>query len=334
MGVTCILYTHDLLYCGRTIFIRITINDRPLYALQQCFGLQMPYFRMLCPAGDGQYTAAASFTLPSRVIIYLFQTLRPNWSFRRWETLTFVVARLELCLRSPLVTYRPMRSIEQKMGNFSNVAIKTNSVGLCNKVNVSRSQCGLCNERRPFDIPQPPSRPPWASETWSRYETATTWQSVCIHPTRRRRRRNVGEKWQPMRYREVARPGHAATAHGWGGVGCELQAALICCSEWVDSPSGSLYTYTRNGQRRVIIHRRIQDFVRGGQGPLGPRGGGGQGPLPPPWIRAWLFGGAIICGEGGGQGPLAPPPWIRACYNGHWPCPDPRSWTFPGNSLI
>ena len=45
----------------------------------------------------------------------------------------------------------------------------------------------------------------------------------------------------------------------------------------------------------VVVHRRIQDFVRGGQCPLGPPesapdylgeqffvGGGGKAPLPPP----------------------------------------------------
>ena len=58
------------------------------------------------------------------------------------------------------------------------------------------------------------------------------------------------------------------------------------------------------------MHRRIQDFVRGGQGPLGPRGGGGKALL----ARASLFGGAIFCGEGGGGGGARPP----------WPPPDPR----------
>ena len=55
----------------------------------------------------------------------------------------------------------------------------------------------------------------------------------------------------------------------------------------------------------VMMHRRIQDFVRGGggQGPLGPRGGG-KALL----ARASLFGGAIFCGEGrGAKAPLAPP---------------------------
>ena len=42
-------------------------------------------------------------------------------------------------------------------------------------------------------------------------------------------------------------------------------------------------------------------------------GGGGKALL----ARASLFGGAIFCGEGGGgQGPLAPP-WIRACTYTH-----------------
>ena len=56
-------------------------------------------------------------------------------------------------------------------------------------------------------------------------------------------------------------------------------------------------------QKESCRHRRVQDFVRGGQGPLDPRG------AKRAWIRAWLFGGAIFCGEvGGGQGPRWPPP--------------------------
>ena len=58
------------------------------------------------------------------------------------------------------------------------------------------------------------------------------------------------------------------------------------------------------------VHRRIQDFVRGGgQGPLGPRGGGGgQGPLGPPGSAPDYLGEQYFVGRGGGQGPLAPPP--------------------------
>ena len=57
------------------------------------------------------------------------------------------------------------------------------------------------------------------------------------------------------------------------------------------------------------MHRRIQDFVRGGggQGPLGPRGGGGgQGPLGPPGSAPDYLGEQYFVG--GGQGPLGPPP--------------------------
>ena len=69
------------------------------------------------------------------------------------------------------------------------------------------------------------------------------------------------------------------------------------------------------------MHRRIQDFVRGGGGairPSWPPGGGARPSWPPGGggkallARASLFGGAIFCGEGGGKAPLAPPP------------PDPR----------
>ena len=66
----------------------------------------------------------------------------------------------------------------------------------------------------------------------------------------------------------------------------------------------------------VYDHRRIQDFVSGGgggQGPLGPPGGGGDKALVAPWIRAWLFGGAIFVGGGGPRPPW--PPWIRAWWS-------------------
>ena len=53
-------------------------------------------------------------------------------------------------------------------------------------------------------------------------------------------------------------------------------------------------------------HRRIQDFVRGGQGPLGPRGGGGGkaflAPLDP---RLTIWGSNFLWG--GPKAPLAPP---------------------------
>ena len=42
------------------------------------------------------------------------------------------------------------------------------------------------------------------------------------------------------------------------------------------------------------MHRRIQDFVRGG----------GQGPLGP---HLTIWGSNILWGGGGGQGPLGPP---------------------------
>ena len=62
------------------------------------------------------------------------------------------------------------------------------------------------------------------------------------------------------------------------------------------------------------MHRRIQDFVRGGgKALLAPRGGGAKALL----ARASLFGGAIFCGEGGAKAPLPPPPWIRACNEVH-----------------
>ena len=54
----------------------------------------------------------------------------------------------------------------------------------------------------------------------------------------------------------------------------------------------------------VLLHRRIQDFVRGGgQGPLGP-----PGSAPDYLGEQFLWGG----GGGGAKAPLAPP-WIRAC---------------------
>ena len=45
-------------------------------------------------------------------------------------------------------------------------------------------------------------------------------------------------------------------------------------------------------------HRRIQDFVRGGQGPLDPRGG--QGPLCPPGSGPDYLGEQFCVGRGGG----------------------------------
>ena len=65
----------------------------------------------------------------------------------------------------------------------------------------------------------------------------------------------------------------------------------------------------------VCMHRRIQDFVRGGgQGPLGPRGGGGPRPSWPPggggprpsWPAPHYLGEQYFVGRGG-QGPLGPP---------------------------
>ena len=57
------------------------------------------------------------------------------------------------------------------------------------------------------------------------------------------------------------------------------------------SSSSALQSVGANLKTCHIIHRRIQDFVRGGKALL---------------ARASLFGGAIFCGEGGGKAPLAP----------------------------
>ena len=43
------------------------------------------------------------------------------------------------------------------------------------------------------------------------------------------------------------------------------------------------------------------------EGPLGPRGGGGQGPLGPPGSAPDYLGEQFFVGRGG-QGPLGPPP--------------------------
>ena len=66
-------------------------------------------------------------------------------------------------------------------------------------------------------------------------------------------------------------------------------------------------------EKSVIMfrrHRRIQDFVRGGggQGPLGPRGGGGPRPS---WPAPHYLGEQYFVGRGGAKAPVAPP-WIRA----------------------
>ena len=80
-------------------------------------------------------------------------------------------------------------------------------------------------------------------------------------------------------------------------------------------PSSSLFSLCQPAWVYMHGHGRIQDFVRGGAPPPG-----GPRPSWPPWIRAWLFGGAIFCGEGGGgQGPLGPPPRICA-----WSIPPKR----------
>ena len=55
----------------------------------------------------------------------------------------------------------------------------------------------------------------------------------------------------------------------------------------------------------VYDHRRIQDFVRGGQGPLGPRGA--KALLVPLDPRLTIWGSNFFCGGGGGgKAPLAP----------------------------
>ena len=55
----------------------------------------------------------------------------------------------------------------------------------------------------------------------------------------------------------------------------------------------------------VLHHRRIQDFVRGGgQGPLGPRGGGPR----PSWPAPHYLGEQYFVGRGGGPRPPWPPP--------------------------
>ena len=63
----------------------------------------------------------------------------------------------------------------------------------------------------------------------------------------------------------------------------------------------------------LLVHRRIQDFVRGGgaKALLAP-GGGGQGPLGP---RLTIWGSNILWEGGGGPGPLGPPL-------------DPRMWLY------
>ena len=65
----------------------------------------------------------------------------------------------------------------------------------------------------------------------------------------------------------------------------------------------------------MCVHRRIQDCVRGGQGPLGPPGGAKAllAPLDP---RLTIWGSNILWG-GGAKRALwpawtRPPPWIRA----------------------
>ena len=56
------------------------------------------------------------------------------------------------------------------------------------------------------------------------------------------------------------------------------------------------------------MHRRIQDFVRGGgQGLLDPPGGGGQGPLGPPGSAPDYLGEQFFVETGGAKAPLAPP---------------------------
>ena len=59
----------------------------------------------------------------------------------------------------------------------------------------------------------------------------------------------------------------------------------------------------RKSTNNRYLHRRIQDFVRGGKALLAP--------LDP---RLTIWGSNFLWGGQGGQGPLAPPPWIRA-----WP---------------
>ena len=78
-----------------------------------------------------------------------------------------------------------------------------------------------------------------------------------------------------------------------------------------------LYKWTLSTDRVVsewwFNHRRIQDFVRGGQGPLGPPpGGGGKALLAPLDPRLAIWGSNFLWGGGGTKAPLAPP-WIRAC---------------------
>ena len=62
--------------------------------------------------------------------------------------------------------------------------------------------------------------------------------------------------------------------------------------------------------RVVSTHRRIQDFVRGGQVPVGPGGGGSMPSWPPLDPRLTIWGSNLLWGGGA----LGPPPWIRACY--------------------
>ena len=64
---------------------------------------------------------------------------------------------------------------------------------------------------------------------------------------------------------------------------------------------------------RRQCHRRIQDFVRGGQCPLGPRGGGGKALLADPESAPDYLGEQFFVGRGGGgQGPPPLDPRLSA----------------------